>query len=52
MFCGGGSAGHVIPNIAVIEDIKKTTQSAMPVQTLSKKIFAERITLNFTNSKQ
>ena len=23
MFCGGGSAGHVIPNIAVIEDIKK-----------------------------
>lgn len=23
MFCGGGSAGHVIPNIAVIEEIEK-----------------------------
>ena len=22
MFCGGGSAGHVIPNIAVIEQLK------------------------------
>lgn len=22
MFCGGGSAGHVIPNIAIIDDIK------------------------------
>lgn len=23
MFCGGGSAGHVIPNIALIEDVKE-----------------------------
>lgn len=23
MFCGGGSAGHVIPNIALIEELKK-----------------------------
>lgn len=22
LFCGGGSAGHVIPNIAIIEELK------------------------------
>lgn len=26
MFCGGGSAGHVIPNIAIIEELKKEYQ--------------------------
>ena len=23
LFCGGGSAGHVIPNIALIEELKE-----------------------------
>lgn len=28
MFCGGGSAGHVIPNIAIIEDISRKYDTA------------------------
>lgn len=28
MFCGGGSAGHVIPNIAVIENLTGITQNS------------------------
>ena len=27
MFCGGGSAGHVIPNIAIIDDLKGSIDS-------------------------
>lgn len=28
LFCGGGSAGHVIPNIAIIEDLKGSFETA------------------------
>lgn len=47
MFCGGGSAGHVIPNIAIIEQIKKDYEIAyIGTDAIEKSICAEN-NLNF-----
>ena len=42
MFCGGGSAGHVIPNVAIIEQLKGITECVyLGTNGIEKKICAD-----------
>lgn len=38
MFCGGGSAGHVIPNLAIMEDLNEFKKSYMGTDGIEKDI--------------